>query len=202
MNPKYQPLLDEWTQGLEREEALLTIVNQVRDIPFQFIDTRDIDSMLEAGVGTCNAKHMLLKELAEGLRYQVRFLVDKFNLSDFLKELDPEHSKVIQLKEIAAKMDPYYHTYIQIFNNEKWVAVDITFDSALEPYGFVVASDWDGKTNTDLPHTPMEQYVIEEEPGQFKKNLLKGESEENKQYRKEFFALLNDYLNELRNKNL
>jgi hypothetical protein len=198
VSEKYLHLLEDWTQEQEREDALLTVVNKVRDIPFKFIGTRDVDSMLEAGVGTCNAKHMLLKELAEALRYKVRFLVDKFHLSDFLRGLDKENEKVMRLKEITSKLEPYYHTYIQIFKDEKWISLDITFDSFLEQFGFVVASDWDGKTDTLLPHEPLEQHIVDKEPGKFKRDLLVGESEENKQLRKEFFALLNEYLTEVR----
>jgi len=190
--------LEDWTQGLNKEEALLAVVNRVRDIPFQFIGTRDIESMLKAGVGTCNAKHMLLKELAEKLGYKVRFLVDKFYLSDFLEGLDQKNMKVIKLKKITSKLKPYYHTYLQIFKNNKWISLDITFDSFLEKYGLVVASNWDGENDTQLPHKPLETHVVEKNPGTFKKNLLIGESEKNIILRKKFFSLLNEYLTSVR----
>lgn len=199
MNSKYQPLLEELTGGLLKEAALIKVVETVRDIPFQFIGSRDIDSMLEAKVGTCNAKHMLLKELIGGLGYEGRYIVDKFNLSDFLAGLDQGNKQVIELKEIASRLEPYYHTYLQI-NNGNWVSVDITFDSALAPYGFVVAIGWDGRSDTKLPHNWIETYLVVEgqDPGQLKNRLLTGESTENKLLRKEFFSKLNQYIASLR----
>lgn len=198
MNLKYKKLLEEWTGGSSGKEALIKVFEKVRDIPFQFIGSRDIDSMLKAGVGTCNAKHMLLKELADGLGYKTRYIVDKFNLSDFLKGLDHDDSRIVELEEIASRMSPYYHTYLQIEINGKWVSVDITFDSAIARYGFVVATEWDGDSDTRLPHAPLETHVVKDEPGQLKERLLSDEPPENKQLRKEFFAKLNDYITSLR----
>ena len=178
----------------KKDRQLIKIFEEVRDIPFQFIGSRDVESMLKAGAGTCNAKHVYLKQKIDELGYPTRFVVDEFNLSDFLKGLDHKDNKVQELENLAAQLEPYYHTYLQINKDNKWISLDVTFDSKLAQFGFVTTTDWNGESDTNLPHTPLKTYYVEDKPEKLKGELLAEESQENKKLRQDFFSKLNDYI--------
>ncbi len=198
MSINYDHLLNIWTKGLNQEQALLEIYRRVRDIPYQFTATRDVETLLKTNSGTCTAKHILFSEMVHRLGYNTRFIVDEMDLSDLLQGLNREDAVVKNLFQLASDLDNYFHTYTQIMIDSRWVSVDLSFDSTLAPYGFKV-SRWDGKNDTGLIHIPIKTYVVEDRPDELKTQMLIDESEENRQLRKMFFNKLNEYMISLRN---
>ncbi len=198
MSSQYQDLLSELTDSLSPEEAFVRVCTYVRDIPYQFIGSRDIDSMLQAGAGTCNAKHMLLHELLKGLGYETEYVIDEFQLTDLLAGISSSDPQVAQLRQMATEIEPYYHTYLKVKKNEAWISLDVSFDTPLAVYGFPVDLDWDGTRDMQLFHTPLKTTAVEGSPDAFKKQLVQRESPENKKKRKEFFRVLNSLLESFR----
>ena len=112
--------------------------------------------------------------------------------------LDRSDPKVKELGQIASKLSPYYHTYLQIKIAGKWVLVDITFNSPLAQFGLKVANQWGGRSDTLLPHNPLRSFIEEKDPAKIKEKMLASEPAEKEEMRKQFFAKLNELIISLR----
>jgi hypothetical protein len=117
------------------------------------------------------------------LGIETKFLVYAFRWSS-VEQLTPE------LRELAKKYaDLRGHLAVTTFINNKWVAIDITWDKPLEKLSFPV-NDWDGFSDTEFAVEPLSKPEIldDYEPAKGKK------SEESMK----FYSKLNEWLEKAR----
>ena len=106
------------------------IFNQVRDIPYKIpVSPKEKDCC-------CSGKHKILKKLLENLGYKVRYRVISFKWSS------------INLPKILLDIphnDLSSHVYLEIFIENKWINMDVTWDSDLK--NVFIINQWNSKNN-------------------------------------------------------
>lgn len=109
------------------EEKLKRLFLFVRDeIRFDFVYPQDVpaESVLREGRGVCMQKANLLVALVREAGFQARFrfmYVSKKALEDFLPDF-----------AYKRWMDPFPHTFPEVFLEGKWISLDPTFDRELD----------------------------------------------------------------------
>jgi hypothetical protein len=187
-----QQIISEWTGNEPLEKQIVILAEKVRDIPYGNIGSRDPLDVLNNNQGTCSGKHELLKLFYRELNIPIRDMIAWHRFKD-MKVAYPEN--VLELLNNNDIIDP--HNYFQIYVNEKWIDVDITWDKPLKGLGFIVNEGWDGKTGMELCVVPYEILQVED-PIQFKKENVDKLPEEVKNNRKKFLELMTEWLVSLR----
>ena len=113
----------------------ISIFETVRDFVYQINWVSDPEKLLEVKEWYCASKHRLLKEIYEKLWYETKlcFVPFSFNmiyLPDFLKDWWYANKK-------------WYHTFLQMLIDDKWIDIDATFNPELKNYYVVNENrDW------------------------------------------------------------
>lgn len=107
----------------------ISIFETVRDFVYQINWVSDPEKLLEVKEWYCASKHRLLKEIYNKLWYQTKlcFVPFSFNmiyLSDELKNRWYANKK-------------WYHTFLQILIDGKWINIDATFNIELKNIYYV-----------------------------------------------------------------
>lgn len=184
------------------KENRIHIFNAVRDIPY-FANMNSIsdpalflNEINEHLRGSCTPKNYLLGELFKKLGLEVEFVSYPFHFSDCGINLPA------QLEELAKDMPPFFHFGIKVFQDEKWILVDSTWDSALTRIGFPVNQDWNGCSET-INAVRSEKEINHHQNFDDRISLVKqavGEwSYSEKRKAVAFFTLLNHWLESERN---
>lgn len=102
----------------------ISIFETVRDFVYQINWISEPEKLLEIKEGYCTSKHRLLKEIYDRLWYQTQlcFIPFPFNmiyLPDDLKNRWYANKK-------------WYHTFLQILIDDKWINIDATFNKELK----------------------------------------------------------------------
>jgi transglutaminase-like putative cysteine protease len=137
----------EWTKDRDRKVAIISIFENIRDIPYAIIpELRDPNSgpagLLNLRKGSCQPKHFLLAELFKKLNIPVKYATYPFYWDKQLIKY-PDN-----LKKIVKELPSAYHLACKAYINDKWILVDATHDLALKKGGFTVNEKWDGISDT------------------------------------------------------
>jgi len=139
-------LLSTWTSGLSGREALVRVFEQVRDLPYGTIGSRDPLEVVRMRRGTCSGKHLLLAHLYRLMDIDVHDMI----ALHYYEELPRRVEYPAELAELVTRGGgiPDYHNFIAIYLDDRWVNLDATFDYELRDY--VVVNEWDGSADTEL----------------------------------------------------
>jgi len=113
-------LLKFWVIQMNQDE-LINMIKIVRDIPFRFTKYRDYSYLFRDNYGSCTAKHVLLYKLLSHYRIETKLLYMSFKYD----------KNILKFHDISYYFEPdsiYPHTMIQLYWNNNWYFIDITFD--------------------------------------------------------------------------
>ena len=185
-------IVREMTGGLEGGEAVASIFQGVRDIPYGSVGSRDPMEVYKRNMGTCSGKHLLLTALLEGLDLPVKHHLAVHRFADLPRWTDYPQN----LRELALSADgvPDYHHFIEVQMDGQWIRVDATFDQGLE--GCFVVNEWTGE---DMPLSvkPLEVYETTS-PLEEKESRLNSLDPGIQEAREQFLEAFTDWLQWLR----
>lgn len=174
-------------------ENILSITKEVRDIPYGIANTSDYHEVLKLNKGTCSGKHFLLQHYYNEMGLKTRNMIAIHNFAD-LKVDYPE------TLEYFLEQNPFIdcHNFLEVNIDNKWLSVDITWDSALSGLGFEINNYWTGQENMKLGVVAKDILQVEE-PKTFKENLLSKLNEKEQNDRLIFLQSLSDWFMSYRN---
>ncbi len=144
--------LREWTAGQSPRQAMVTVFNKIRDIPYGILPELNSHTeylrILETNMGSCTPKHLLMGNMYLRLGLDVLYTVFPYRWAEFEELYPPELWKLAQL------MAPAYHLACRVYLGGRYVLVDATVDPPLGKIGLPVNLDWDGRSDTLLPVLP------------------------------------------------
>ncbi len=195
MTEEFHRIVEEWTEGLNKDQAIITVFRKVRDIPYGVIDSRDPLKVLLANKGTCSGKHLLLAGLYRSMGLVVKDMVAFHKYQDLPRKTRyPDKLKLLLERGDGV---PDYHNFIKLYLKGRWVTLDATFEADLKDH-FVV-SEWDGRGDTKLSVKPIMAWEVKDPIG-FKLTKLAEVPSELQDCRKEFLRAFSDWLVQLREK--
>jgi transglutaminase-like putative cysteine protease len=195
MRKRFQRIVSEWTENLGDEEAVVTVFQRVRDIPYGVIGSRDPVKVLEVNKGTCSGKHLLLTALYRVMGLNVKDMVALHKYENLPRNVEyPEELKVILKRGDGI---PDYHNFVKLYVNGNWLTLDATFEERLK--GYFVVNDWNGTCDTALSVKPVTIWEARN-PINFKIRKLNELALETRNYRKEFLKRFSAWLDLLRRK--
>jgi transglutaminase-like putative cysteine protease len=189
-------LLSSWTSGLNDREAVRTVFERVRDIPYGTIGSRDPLQVVKKRRGTCSGKHLLLANLYRLMDIDVHDMI----ALHYYAELPRRVEYPAELAELVTRGGgvPDYHNFITAYLDDRWVTLDATFDYALRDY--VVVNEWDGHADTELSVRAQEIWE-EKYPLTFKERKLAEFPQDIREQRVGFLERFSEWLQELRTGN-
>jgi len=148
----------EWTAGLDTKEAMISIFQHIRDIPYSLAvpmtDPKTApEQILTLDRGYCGPKHYLLAEMFRKLGIDVVYATFPFIWDDPDLRYPPE------LRQLAGGLPVAHHLACRVRINELWVLVDATWDRPLRQAGFPVNEHWDGRADTLCAVKPLRSAV-------------------------------------------
>ena len=148
----------EWTSGLDAKEAMISIFQHIRDIPYSLAvpmtDPKTApEQILAHGRRYCGPKHYLLAEMFRNLGIEVVYATFPFVWDDPGLQYPPE------LRRLANGLPVAHHLACRVRINERWVLVDATWDRPLRQAGFPVNEHWDGRADTLCAVKPLRSAV-------------------------------------------
>ena len=154
VNQRYR----EWTQDLDPRNALISVFQHVRDIPYSLAvpmtdPSTAPERILSLGKGYCGPKHYLLAEMLRRLGYEVVFATFPFLWND------PDIQYPAELRKLAASLPVAYHLACRVLIDRRFVLVDATWDRPLGRAGFPVNENWDGRADTRCAVKPLRAAV-------------------------------------------
>jgi hypothetical protein len=137
----------EWTAGLDAQDALISVFEHIRDIPYSLtVPMTDPDTapeqVLSLKKGYCGPKHYLLAEMYRRMGYEVVYATFPFLWND------PDLLYPTELRQLATGLPVARHLACRVRINNRWVLVDATWDLPLKRAGFPVNENWDGRADT------------------------------------------------------
>jgi hypothetical protein len=137
----------EWTVGLDIKDALISVFEHIRDIPYSLaVPMTDPNTapeqILSLGTGYCGPKHYLLAKMYHRMGYEVVYATFPFLWND------PDLQYPQELRQLAPGLPVAYHLACRVRINNRWVLVDATWDRPLKRAGFPVNECWDGQADT------------------------------------------------------
>ena len=148
-------ILKAWSiYGLPQNDQIIRIFEEVRDIRFGSIESRDPMDVYKANKGTCSGKHFLLRELYKEIGLKTKDMLCMQRWKDLIW-FPTSRYKIVnfsdKLKNMLMKNEIIdFHNYIKILVNGKWIQLDVTIDKPLKKLGFFTSETWDGKSNLPL----------------------------------------------------
>jgi hypothetical protein len=182
----------EWTKGCEPVAARIALFEHVRDIPYQFSASRDPVEVLKTGRGSASGKHYLLGELLRHLGLKVRHMLCTHRFNESPLPFPDDMQEMLRKNEIVD-----VHDYLQIFVDDQWIDIDVTWEAGLHDFGFPVNEEWDGKTSMLLTVIPDEQIKVEGDPAKAKEDQLAKLTHRQRQLRKQFLEALGRLVDEM-----
>lgn len=148
----------EWTAGLDAKEAMISVFQHIRDIPYSLAvpmtDPKTApEQILALGRGYCGPKHYLLAEMFRKLGIDVVYATFPFIWDDPDLQYPPE------LRRLAGGLPVAHHLACRVRINDRWVLVDATWDRPIRQAGFPVNEYWDGRADTLCAVKPLRSAV-------------------------------------------
>jgi hypothetical protein len=150
----------EWTDGLDPDQARVSIFEHIRDIPYSLTSQPGLrnpeeapETLLSLGRGSCVPKHHLLSAMYRKLGLEIVYATFAFSWND------PAIAYPPRLRELAARLPVSYHLATRVRIRNRWVLVDATWDSPLARAGFPVNEHWDGFADTKCAVKPLKSAV-------------------------------------------
>ena len=148
----------EWTYGLADRDALISIFEHIRDIPYSLAvpmnDPKTApEQLLIRGSGYCGPKHFLIAGMYRKLGYEVVYATFPFLWNDPDLRYPPE------LRTLATGLPVVHHLACRVRIDDRWVLVDATWDRPLKRAGFPVNEHWDGRADTKCAVKPLRAAV-------------------------------------------
>ena len=182
-------ILNEWIPNdLPLNNKIIFLAEKVRDIPYGVVGSRDPYDVYENNMGTCSGKHELLKDLYHYLGIKTQDYIAMHRFKDFSVTYPPNLMTILNRSDIV---DP--HNFFKIFQDNKWITIDITWDKPLKKLGFIFNDNWDGKTDMLIAVKPIE-IIQTNHPLQVKEEKLASLSESTQNDRKLFIKELSQWL--------
>ena len=137
-NNNTEDIIESFIMQFKSEDIIaerISIFETVRDFLYQINWANTPKKLLETKEWYCASKHRLLKEVYDRLWYQTQlcfipFSFDMIYLPNELKDWWYANKK-------------WYHVFLQILVNEKWINIDSTFNSELKNFYVVNENrDW------------------------------------------------------------
>jgi hypothetical protein len=190
---KISQILDTWVAGVSEEEAPIRVFENVRDIPYGTIGSRDPLSVFEMNRGTCSGKHFLLGDLYRMMGISVKDMVARHMYADLPRRIEYPN----ELKDLVSRGQgiPDYHNFIKVYFNGRWSILDATFDRGLRDY-FVV-NEWRGMKDTELSVEAQDVWEVTH-PRDFKISKLSKLAPEVQRKREAFLRGFSEWLETLR----
>lgn len=182
----------EWTKGCEPVAARIALFEHVRDIPCQHLATHNPVEVLKGGRGSASGKHYLLGELFRHLGLKVRHMLCTHRFNESPLPFPEEMQGMLRKSEIVD-----VHDYLQIFVDDRWIDIDVTWEEGLRDFGFPVNEGWDGKSSMLLTVIPDEHFKVEGDPAKAKEDQLAKLTPRQRQLRKQFLEALGRLVDEL-----
>lgn len=175
----------EWTKGCTPLAARIALFEHVRDLPYQEPSSRNPVDVLKARCGSASGKHYLLGELFRHLGLKVRHMLCTHRFNESPLPFPEEMQALLRKNEIVD-----VHDYLQIFVDDQWIDIDVTWEQALRDFGFPVNETWDGKSSMMLTVIPDEHFKVEGDPAKAKEDQLAKLTPRQRQLRKQFLEAL------------
>ena len=182
----------EWTKGCDPVAARIALFEHVRDIPYQFPASRDPVEVLKAGRGSASGKHYLLGELFRHLGLKVRHMLCTHRFNESPLPFPEEMQAMLRKNEVVD-----VHDYLQIYLDDKWIDIDVTWEAGLHDFGFPVNENWDGKSSMLLTVIPDEHIKVEGDAAKAKEDQLAKLTPRQRQMRKQFLEALGRVVEEM-----
>jgi len=144
----------EWSEGLDPHQSLISVFEHIRDIPFSLaVPMTDPitapEQILELRKGSCGPKHYLLADMYRRLGFEVVFATFSFHWDD------PDLQYPQELRRLATDLPVSYHLACRVKIMNRWVLVDATWDRPLKLAGFPVNEHWDGRSDMRCAVKPL-----------------------------------------------
>lgn len=127
------------------KRQLVTIFNQIRDIPYK------IPTSIDEVDCCCSGKHVVLKKEFEKLGYECKYRVCSFKWSEL--------NLPSELYEVPHQ-DDSTHVYLEIKINGEWKNIDATWDNGITK--ILPVNKWDGESDTRIA-VPVIEFFSDEE---------------------------------------
>lgn len=155
---------------------IVQIFNSIRDIPYR-IPLSWEDKSLD-----CIGKHNRLAEALSEKGYKVRLRTCTFRWSDLNI---PE--KILKIPH----KDECKHLFLEMFIDNKWITLDVTWDSDLR--NILKVNEWDGASDTEIAVKPIKIFSPSEIHTETKESFQKDMQESGA-----FYKAFNEWLEEAR----
>jgi hypothetical protein len=182
----------DWTKGCEPVAARIALFEHVRDIPYQFAASRDPVEVLKTRRGSASGKHYLLGELFRHLGLKVRHMLCTHRFNESPLPFPDDMQEMLRKNEIVD-----VHDYLQIYVDDQWIDIDVTWEAGLHDFGFPVNEEWDGKSSMLLTVIPDEHIKVEGDPAKAKEDQLAKLTHRQRQLRKQFLEALGRLVDEM-----
>lgn len=199
-------VLAEWgIDDLPLDQQVIGIFEEVRDIPFGRMGSRDPKDVYEKNKGTCSGKNFLLRELYGRIGLRTKDMIclqrwkdltwfpdDTYGVVEFPDEL----AQMLQTTEIVD-----FHNYVKLLAGDRWITVDATIDLPLTKLGFHTTEDWDGKSDMPLCFAGTDKIWDCGDKGlEAKRQLIAMLPEDIREARNRFLSKLTEWIDSLRQK--
>ena len=149
---------EEWTEGLDTRQSMISVFTHIRDIPYSLRvplpnPENSPELLLAAGKGSCGPKHYLLAEMVRKLNLSVIYTTTAFVWDDPDLHYPPE------LRKLARRLPVAYHLACRVQIGCRWILVDATWDRPLAKAGFPVNDHWDGYSEMRWAVKPLKSPV-------------------------------------------
>ncbi len=178
--------------NLSKKEKVIKLCEFVREIPYKRIGSLNPKDMVKAGMGSCTPKHIFLASCLKKLGVPLKFLIIPF----YYKKLPLKYSKDTQ--ELVQNMPISYHIALKAKIENKWLIIDVTWNSRLKPLGFTVNENWRGDKDMVFGVIPEEIIEKEVDPRKFEKDKAKNYTKDQILARKKFYELLDNMMDPFR----
>jgi hypothetical protein len=185
-------IIKEWTDNLPQDKKIIKLFEKVRDIPYGDIGSRNSYDVYNNNKGTCSGKHELLKELYQELGLKTKDFIAMHKFNDLPVKFPIKIKKILNKAEI---IDP--HNFFKIYIDNKWVTIDVTWDSPLKKLGFPINENWDGKSDMKVSVIPIKIYEVTDSIEAKKQEIAKL-PESLQLIRKDFLKNMTEWLDTIR----
>lgn len=113
----------------------ISMFETIRDFIYQINWVSTPEKLLEVKKWYCTSKHRLLKEIYDRLWYQTKLCFIPFSFDMIYLPVD--------LKNRWYANKKWYHTFLQMLIDDKWINIDATFNPELKDFYIVNENrDW------------------------------------------------------------